>query len=117
MMKKIYKYVFGFAIGLINSLVGACGGIISVILLKKMGLSDSRAHANAIGIILPLSIVSAIFYIYKGYTGLSEAIIYVPAGVIGAVAGSRLLVKLPDKMLRKIFAVFILWAGVRMIIR
>ena len=116
-MKKIYKYLSGFFIGVVNSLIGACGGVISVILLKKMGFSEKEAHANAVAIILPLSLISAIYYIYKGYTDLVSALYFIPGGILGAMIGSKLLVKIPDKLIRKFFAFFIIAAGMRMIIK
>lgn len=116
-MKKRYKYIAGFLIGLINSLIGACGGIITVAALKKDGMNQNEAHANAIAVILPLSIISALFYIINGYTGINKALIFIPGGITGAVAGGLILPKIPQKTLRKIFAIFIIWAGVRMIIK
>ena len=116
-MKKRNKYLAGFLIGLINSLIGACGGIITVAALKKDGMEQNEAHANAIAVILPLSIISTVFYVINGYAGIRDALIFLPAGIAGAVAGGILLPKIPQKILRKIFAVFIIWAGVRMIIK
>ncbi len=116
-MKKSYKYITGFFIGLINSLIGACGGIITVAALKKDGFSQKEAHANAIAVILPLSVISSVFYIIEGYSGIREALIFIPGGLAGAVAGGMLLTKIPQNILKKIFALFIIWAGTRMIIK
>lgn len=116
-MKKATKYLLGFCIGIINSLIGACGGIITVAVLKKDGMSQTDAHANAIAIIFPLTIISAAFYLIKGYTTFSDSLIFIPGGIAGAIIGGILLPKIPQKYLRKIFAVFILWAGIRMIIK
>ena len=116
-MKKSYKYIMGFFIGLINSLIGACGGIITVAVLKKDGMSLKEAHANAIAVILPLSVISALFYFFKSYSDINDAFIFIPGGIAGAIAGGILLNKIPQNVLKKIFAVFIIWAGVRMLIK
>ena len=116
-MKKVYKYFAGFIIGVINSLIGACGGIVTIALLKKDGMNQTQAHANAVAIILPLTLISALFYIFNGYVTLKESLIFLPGGIIGAVAGGVLLPKIPQKILKNIFALFIIWAGIRMIIR
>lgn len=116
-MKKSYKYITGFLIGLINSLIGACGGIIAVTALKKDGMSQKEAHANAIAIILPLSIISAAFYIINGHTQLNESIIFIPGGIAGAVVGGILLKKMPQNILRKVFSIFMIWAGIKMFLR
>lgn len=116
-MKTRYKIISGFLIGLINSLIGACGGIITVAALKKDGMNQKEAHANAIAVILPLSIISAVFYIFRGFTDIKSTLIFIPGGIIGAVAGGILLSKIPQKTLKKIFALFVVWAGIRMMIK
>lgn len=116
-MKSKTKYAVGFLIGVINSLIGACGGIITVAALKKDDMGQTEAHANAIAIILPLTVISSIFYIYKGYSNISDALIFIPGGVVGAVVGGLILPKIPQKILKKLFAIFIIWAGVRMVIK
>lgn len=116
-MKKAKKFIIGFFIGLINSLLGACGGILSVAALKKEGLGQREAQANAVAIILPITIISSLFYIYNGYVDVNQAFIYIPGGIIGAITGGFLLPKIPQKILKKIFAVLVIWAGIRMITR
>ncbi len=116
-MKRASKFIFGYMIGLINSLLGACGGILSVAALKKEGFEQREAHANAVAVILPVTIISSIYYLYKGYTDFSDALIYFPGGIVGAVTGGILLPKIPQKIIKKVFAVLIIWAGIRMIIR
>ncbi|MCQ2470856.1 MAG: sulfite exporter TauE/SafE family protein [Clostridia bacterium] len=116
-MKNRNKYITGFLIGLINSLIGACGGIITVAALKKDGMEQNKAHANAIAVILPLSIISAIFYHINGFASVKDTLIFLPGGIAGAIAGGILLPKIPQKILKKIFAVFIIWAGIRMVLR
>ena len=107
-MKKRNKYLAGFLIGLINSLIGACGGIITVAALKKDGMEQNEAHANAIAVILPLSIISTVFYVINGYAGIRDALIFLPAGIAGAVAGGILLPKIPQKILRKILLLYVI---------
>lgn len=116
-MKNRNKYIFGFLIGLINSLVGACGGIITVAALKKDGMEQNKAHANAIAVILPLSVISAVFYALNGFASVRDTLIFIPGGLLGAIAGGLLLPKIPQNLLKKIFAVFIIWAGIRMVMR
>jgi len=105
----------GFFVGVINGLLGAGGGMLAVPLLKSRGLAQKRAHASAIAVIFPLTLVSAAVYLIGGKVSFSDALPYLPAGAIGAVAGMFLLPHIPDKVLRKIFSVFMLWAGFRMI--
>ncbi|MBQ8782889.1 MAG: sulfite exporter TauE/SafE family protein [Clostridia bacterium] len=116
-MKKATKFLFGFLIGLINSLLGACGGILSVAALKKEGLEQREAHANAVAIILPITIISSCYYLLNDYVEFNQTLIYLPGGFLGAVAGGFLLPRIPQKILKRVFAVLVIWAGIRMIIR
>jgi len=113
--KRLFSAACGLAVGLINGLLGAGGGMLAVPLLKKAGLSQQEAHASSIAVILPLSMVSAVLYWFAGRTDLSKAWIYMPSGVVGAVLGALLLHKLPARWLRRCFGVFMLWAGVRLL--
>lgn len=116
-MKKASDYLFGFFIGLINSLLGACGGILTVAALKRKGLEPKMAHANAVAIILPITIISSIYYLLSGHVQLREAYVFIPFGVIGAIIGGIILPKLPVKFIKKLFSILVIWAGIRMIIR
>lgn len=107
----------GIGIGFINGLLGAGGGMLAVPLLKKCGLSTKQAHAGSIAIILPLSAVSAAIYLLNGRMTFVDGWTYMPAGAIGAVLGAWLLGKLPDKWIRRVFAIFMVWAGVRLMLR
>jgi len=116
-MKKLKNKTAGVLIGFINVLVGACGGIVAVEALKYYKLDQTKAHATAIAVILPLSIISAIMYIIQGNVKFSDAGVYILPGLAGSVLGSVILPKVPKKILAKIFSVFIIYAGVRMILR
>lgn len=116
-MKKEIMIFYGFLIGLINSFLGACGGIICVMLLKKQGMNQRQAQANAIAVMLPLSIISSVLYIKNGIIDLNSALIFIPGGIAGSLVGSYILPKVSDKKLKKIFAIFIIWAGIRMIMK
>ena len=59
MGKSSFKlYLLGFITGLINGVFGSGGGMIIVpALVFLVGLEDYKAHATAISIILPISII------------------------------------------------------------
>ena len=119
LFKKInFKTVFsGIAIGVVNGLMGAGGGMLAVPILKKAGFDQRKAQANAIAVILPISIVSCVMYLIRGNVQISDALPFLPGGILGAVIGTFLLSKLPTKLLKKIFAAFMIWAGVRLLMR
>lgn len=116
-MSKIKLMFTGLTIGFINALFGAGGGIIAVALLKKKYGNQKRAQATAVAVILPITVITAIRYMSLGYMTLAEAVPYILPGFIGAVAGSKLLKKANNKILKILFSFIMLWAGVRLIIK
>lgn len=110
--------VGGFAVGIINGLLGAGGGMLAVPLLCRVGRLDRHeAHINSVAIILPLSAFSAILYCLGGRVEPREALVYLPGGMLGVLAGTYIIKKISGNMLRKAFAVFMLWAGIRILMR
>ena len=114
-MQKISYFFLSLLSGLLNGLFASGGGIPAVAALKNKGLSQKSAQATALCVTLILSVASLIYYCSNNYFNLSKALIYIPFGIPGAFVGSMLLKRLPDRLLRKLFALFILWAGARML--
>ena len=104
----------GALVGILNGMLGAGGGMLVVPMLKKFDLEQPQAHATAVAVIFPLSVLSAAAYLLLGHYALDQAAVYLFPGAVGALAGGLLLAKIPGKWLRKIFACFMIWAGVRL---
>ena len=115
--QNILTAIFGISIGIVNGLLGAGGGMIAVPLLKKIGFSQKQAHANAIAIILPITVLSAVLYLFNGYVTLKDALIYMPTGLLGAVLGTYFLKKISPLWLKRIFGGFMIYAGVRLLLK
>ncbi|MTI49100.1 MAG: sulfite exporter TauE/SafE family protein [Firmicutes bacterium] len=117
MKKNIKLLAIGLITGIINGLFGSGGGTIIVpSLIFLIGLEDHKSHATAISIILPLSIISTIIYINHGVLNLKIAIWVAIGGVLGGFIGAKLLNKVPTKILRRGFGVFMIVAAIRMMI-
>lgn len=114
---KIYSAVMGGLIGFINSFFGSGGGLIAIPLLKKSGLEERKCHATSIAIILPLSIISAISYYNKGNIDIHLALKFIPAGILGAIAGSYILKKINNTVLKRIFGIVLIISGIRLFIK
>lgn len=114
---KTLTAIFGVSIGLVNGILGAGGGMLAVPMLKKIGFSQKESHTNAIAIILPITIVSAIVYLLKNLVTFSDAVIYMPTGLIGAIIGTYLLKKISAKWLKNIFGILMVYAGIRLLLR
>jgi len=115
--KRIFvKVLSGLVIGFINGFWGGGGGMVCVpVLAKILKLPQKSAHATAILIMLPLSLVSGIIYFLNSSLAIATAG-YVTAGFfVGGAAGALLLKKMNNIVLQFIFAGVIIVAGVRLL--
>lgn len=117
--KQFFKGKFillGLITGVINGVFGSGGGTILVpgmfFLLK---VSEHKAHATAISVILPLSIMSTIVYVKYGIIVWNVTLKVILGGIVGGYIGARLLNKIPGNILRKVFALFMIIAAIRMV--
>jgi len=106
----------GIFTGLCNGLFGSGGGTVVVPAMEKiLGVEEHRAHATAIAIILPLTILSAVLYTMRGFLDFSLVWQVSLGGVAGGAAGAILLKNVPTGILRKIFGAAMMVAAVRMV--
>lgn len=116
-MKRWKEAAAGCLIGLCNALLGAGGGLLAVPYFRKSGHTQKEAQMLSLCVTLPLSALSATVYLLRGYITLSDAMPFVPLGVLGALAGTFVFKKSPDRLLHLLFAGLLLWAGIRMLWR
>jgi len=116
-MLKMLKFVgIGFAAGVANGLFGSGGGTIAVpAMIFLLEEEEHKAHATALLIILPLTMVSAYFYMTNNYVDWGITWKAMLGGVVGGAIGAFLLNKCPSGILRKIFGSFMIIAAFRMI--
>lgn len=114
---RLLSALGGLAAGLINGLLGSGGGMIAVPVLERGGVKANRAHATSVAIMLPLSAVSALFYLRSGEAGISDALPYIPGGIAGALLGVLLLRRVKPKLLRRIFGGVAVYSGLRILLR
>ena len=108
--KRWERIVCGCAVGAANSVFGGGGGMLAVPLLQKTGLSARKAHATAILVILPVSLLTFVLYAARGIYDFS-VLIPTSVGVTAGGFGARLLGSLPRKTVGIIFAVLQAFAG------
>ena len=116
-MKKWKDAAVGLLIGLCNALLGAGGGLLAVPYFKGSGMTQKQAQMHALCVTLPLSALSAAVYLGQDYVGLSDALPFLPLGILGAAAGSAVLKRSDDRILHLAFALLLCWVGVRMLVR
>ncbi len=115
--RNLLLILSGGVIGLLNGFFGGGGGMVCVPILEKvLGLSNKQAHATAIAVIFPLSLISAFIYVINGYIS-SLPLVSVGGGVVlGGILGSYALKVMPPKAIRVIFAIIMFVGGIKLIL-
>lgn len=109
--------ILGIISGFLNGLFGSGGGVAVVPLLENMNIEAKKSHATSIAIILPLTVISSVSYIFNGIkVNFYELLYLIPFGLVGAYIGCKLLNKIQNNVIQKIFAVIIIISGFRMVI-
>ena len=109
---KMWKLgICGCAVGIANSVFGGGGGMLAVPLLEKTGMPSQRAHATAILVILPVSLLTFILYAVKGIYDFSVLIPTALGVTFGGFLGAKLLGKLPQKTVGILFGCLQVFAG------
>ena len=116
-MSSIKKFLYGLLIGVVNIMLGAGGGMLTVPFYKKIGLSQKQAQINAVATILPITIVSAFIYLKNGDVKISDSYIYLLPGLIGSIAGTFVIKRISNKVLSIVFSFFMIWAGMRLLFK
>ena len=116
--KIFLKMAIGFIAGIISGLFSTGGGMILVpAFIYLLKIKDIKARGTSIFCILPMVITSSFFY-YKGnYIEWKTAILCAIGGTIGGYIGARILKKIPEKKMKIIFTIFIIYAAYNIIFK
>ena len=113
---KNWLFAFGgFAAGILNGLLGAGGGTIAVPVFRTSGLKEADCHATSVAVILPLCLLSAVLYLFRGDVTVGDALPYLPWMLGGSAIGAWLLPRCSSVWLRRVFGLLMLWAAWRML--
>jgi uncharacterized membrane protein YfcA len=107
----------GLMAGLVSGALGVGGGIIIVpALVLFLGFSQHLAQGTSIAILLlPTGILAVMQYYKNGYVDVKVALILMLLFVVGAYLGSLVSLSLPDKVLKKVFGIFMLLVSLKMV--
>lgn len=110
------KGLIGIIAGVVSGLFSTGGGMIIVpAFIHLLNMEDTKARGTSVFCILPMVLTSSIFYYQGNYINWNTAIFCAIGGTIGGYFGAKLLKKLPEKVLKIAFTVFLIYVSFRMI--
>lgn len=112
--------IIGLSAGILSGLVGVGGGIIMVpLFVLFLGLTQHNAQGLSLAVMLPPVTFLAVYnYHTAGSGGNIDWRIAVTVSIlfiIGGFIGSKIALQIDQRMLRKIFGVFMLLVAVKLI--
>lgn len=114
MTDKRKDQIAGLLGGGINGLFGGGGGMVLLPLLTRWrGLEARNAFATCVAIIFPMCCVSTAVYLWQVRPALGLVLPYLAGGVAGGIIGGMTFEKIPTRVLKIIFGLFLLYGGVR----
>lgn len=106
----------GLAAGMLSGLIGIGGGIIMVPMLLLMGFTQQQAQGTSLAALLPpVTLFAVINYHKAGFIDWRYAILISLVFVIGGYFGSRIVVNIDQRTLKKIFGFVLLVVAGKMI--
>ena len=110
--------LIGLLAGTMGGMVGIGGGLIIVpAMVYLLGVDQRVAQGTSIAIMLPpIGLFAAINYYKAGYINIKYAAIIAVTFMLGGYIGSKIAIALPEAVVKKIFAVFLVITAVRMVL-
>ena len=112
-MELISALLAGFFAAVLSSMGMGGGGILLVYLTLSAGIPQLTAQGINLLFFLPVACVSLVIHHKNHLVNWKMVLPAIPIGLIGVFIGSRLASWLGSDMLSKIFAVLLLWIGLR----
>lgn len=117
-----------FCVTAFSTLLGIAGGMVNVPILSHFGVPMKKAIGTSSALSFLISFFGAVFFLLLGMHSTKEpdtlGFLYLPAFLIISVVsffsapyGARLAHQLPTKVLKKVFAIVLLTAGLVMVIK
>jgi len=116
-MQQSAKFILvGFTVGILSGLLGLGGGVFLIpVMVTAFAVAQHNAHATSLAVVVPTAIVSAVIYGLHGFIDFSITLNIIVGSIVGASLGARLAQKIPAAQLKRLFGLFMVVVGLRMI--
>ena len=110
--------IIGILTGIFSGLLGVGGGLIMIpMFVFFLGFSQHMAQGMSLAVMLPpVTLLAAWNYHKAGYIDWKVALIVSVLFIIGGFFGSKIALKIDQQMLKKVFGVLIILAGLKMLL-
>lgn len=117
-MEVFILLILGLVAGLMSGFLGIGGGIIIIpALVYILGYSQQNAQGTSLGLLLPpIGLLAVLNYHKAGFVNIKAAAIMCVTFIIGSYISSKLAVDLPEAILKKVFASFLLFYALKLFI-
>jgi uncharacterized membrane protein YfcA len=103
----VLAILLGLAAGVLSGLFGVGGGILFVPALVALGLGQLEAQGTSLLAILPTVLAGSWSQRRYGNLRVRTAVAVGLASVIGVEIGARIVIELPEDVLRRVFALLL----------
>jgi uncharacterized protein len=108
----------GILAGALSGLFGVGGGILIVPgLVLLMGMEQRPAHGTSLAAIVPIAVSGVAAYALERAVDWPAAAFLTAGAAAGAVLGTSALRRVPERLLRFLFGLFLLFAAAQMLIQ
>jgi uncharacterized membrane protein YfcA len=115
MLEIVGLVALGLFAGAIAAALGIGGGVIFVpALVVIFGFDQHIAQGTSLAVIFPTAIVATLAHTRMKNVEWKLSIPIGAAGIIGAIVGAQLALRLPAELLRRMFGVFLILLALRM---
>lgn len=111
-----YLLAIGTFAGILSGLIGIGGGIVIVpALVMLLGYSQHLAQGTTLAMMVPpVGILAVYSYYQEGQVDLKTSAILCIGFLVGGAIGGRIVVNIPDDLLKKIFAGILILISIRL---
>jgi hypothetical protein len=117
-MAQISYIILGVIAGTLSGILGIGGGVVLIpALIFIFGLTQLQAQGTTLALLVPpIGLLAALRYYQSGNVKLGMAGFICLGFFVGGLLGASLVQNLPEPLIRKIFALFLLFVSLRMLL-
>ena len=105
--------IIGFLSGIISGMGIGGGAILIPALILTYGIEQKLAQGINLVYFLPTAVIALIVHIKKKNVDIKTAAIIGACGIIGAIGGSLIAMRLSNHSFQRFFGIFLLLIGIR----